>query len=1238
MQSGSPGLNRNARQALPYWLLLVLIAVGASALVFKHNARIVQERHREQLSIWVTQHITDFTRDLERAGQAALALSRQPVIRAAMRDDVSGIQSAQAVVLAVADSDVMYRRIRLVTDGAPGIERIHVKRSDDSVELISATQERSVTDDDPVLPYKNLGATLVAYSTLERSGVNRSGSGSEEWTIRAYAPVLAVQGKVSGYVVIDAEITDAIRRLSSPPPFGAKLYLAQADGMVIVDSTYKPDQTTLKASSVGSASFSVIDEFRIGEGGGSQVFRYVLQEAQDTGNAEIWRRSATLIAVVALSAIVAGLSVYSFFRRRYSPLAELVTFAGAIGEGNFRATPPSVPNTDFRRVSHALVQMRDALSRRERMLFFDAVMTAVPAALLIVDRQGSIRRINPRASRMFGYADDELVGKSIDMLVPKSFRDTHVHHRDAYGKSPRVQAMAPGRDLFGAKKNGALIPVNVALSPLTIQGETYVTATVHDLTEYKRTAAELAAAKDRAEAANRAKSSFLANMSHEIRTPLNGMLGIAQLLRDTPLSSRQREDVEQLLNSGRTLLRVLNGILDFSRIEADRLELTVKPFDLDALCDETLALFSSEADQKGVELLLDIDPITPSRLIADDFRLAQVLNNLVGNAVKFTDRGQVLLKISGTVCEDETVTLHFSVRDTGIGMTADQLEQLFQPFHQADTSTQRRFGGTGLGLVIAQRIIEKMGSRIEVISTYGDGTTFSFSLNVEKEEGLHPSRLRNKLGQMRALVVDDNTTSQQIVSGLLMNWGLDIACCSSASCGLEKMIEADQWGKPYDLVILDWKMPEIDGIGMLREIDLLAKKTGSKKPEVIMVTAFDNAKLERAAEQHKVRTIINKPISPSRLYDAIAGIQHEINPDWLIARLTQVDEVRSEVADIKGCHVLVVEDHPTNQYVAKSFLERMDIQVDVADNGRIAIDMATANEYDAILMDLQMPVMDGITAAKLLREIPKYKDSPIIAMTAAATEEDRANSKAAGMNDHLAKPVNVKDLAGVLIKWIDPSVVQSRHHDFAKSAAMEPATNLMALLNIDVETALRRLDGDWTLLRKVLTDFENDFADANTRITEALASGNLDSAIEQIQIIRGMASNIGARPLANSAAALEQQLATDVEEVEKLRLSVDFVANLEAVLGDIASLRIQNDATKLLDIQDSVRIGALKELGVRLRQSTFIPQRNKDRVKDLLLNRVDNSLISELIEHITRLDYEESERTLDIIVRQIEDT
>lgn len=659
-----------------------------------------------------------------------------------------------------------------------------------------------------------------------------------------------------------------------------------------------------------------------------------------------------------------------------------------------------------------------------------------------------------------------------------------------------------------------------------------------DITQQRQNEAILKAAKQSADDANQAKSAFLANMSHELRTPMNAIMGMLTLLRKTGLNAKQADYALKSEAAARTLLRLLNDILDFSKIEAGKMELDTHPFEINQILRDLSVILSSNMKLKPVEMLFDIDPELPKYLSGDSMRLQQVLINLASNALKFTEQGEVVLFIHVLKLEQQQVTLHIGVRDTGIGIAKEHQERIFSGFTQAESSITRRFGGTGLGLVISQRLVSLMGGKLELNSEIGKGSTFHFSLTLPLD--LEPETSTAPLAALHVLVVDDNPTACELIKrmGESFGWSIDIAL--SGTEALHLLQEQQVNNHTYNAVFIDWHMPDLDGLETSKEIRKLI--SSELAPVIVMVTAYDREMLLQLSEEEQslLDGFLVKPVTASMLFDAITDATIQRYPE----QVTLPHRITSQ--QLTEIQILVVEDNLNNQQIARELLEDEGAKVTLANNGQDAIThlQQMPIPFDIVLMDLQMPIMDGLTATKYIRETMGITELPIVAMTANAMDTDRDACLAAGMNSHIGKPFDVQDLIETVRKYTDKAGTTSPPTQKPRPAPSVSEERKIAQIvaqeaGIELDAALHRLGDDLSLYQHMSSLFISDLTDFPTQLNALIEQQDLPSASRLLHTIKGLAAQLGTVSLANEAGIWEKKLiATPAPTADELTIFV----------------------------------------------------------------------------------------------------
>ena len=766
-----------------------------------------------------------------------------------------------------------------------------------------------------------------------------------------------------------------------------------------------------------------------------------------------------------------------------------------------------------------MVSMREISARKQAEQTMRKLSHAVrfsSAMTIIADRNGCIEYVNRKFIEVTGFAEEDVCGQQmVQFYRTDSTNNAYEELWETVTAGQEWQGELQARhknnqDYWARMLVAPVLEDNGDLSSVVVMQE--------DITVQKQYERSLHEAMEVAKAANAAKSEFLANMSHEIRTPLNAVIGLAQLCIQTRLNPQQRDYLDKIASSAQSLLGIINDILDFSKIEANKLQLEETNFSLDSVFKNVSTMLSIRALEKNIELLFDVPPSLPEQLVGDPLRLGQILTNLANNAVKFTERGEVVIAVEEVERATDIIRLRFTVRDTGIGIPVEQLSQLFRSFTQVDSSTTRKYGGTGLGLAICKRLVEIMGGEIGVQSTVHEGTSFSFELSLRTASSRPVSRqMITNCRNLRALIVDDNRTSCQILEQQLRALELQTEAVRS---GEEALLRVGRGA--FDLVLIDWRLG--GGMDGIRTAKLIGSELELEKlPKILLVTAYGRDDLWPRAQQAGVGGMLIKPIQKLALYTALNNL---LQPN---AELDGTDFFQSnkiaepELSKIHGSKILLVEDNELNQQLATELLRQRNFVVDVAPNGQEALNVLQRQSYDLVLMDVQMPVMDGYEATHFLRRLPQFKDLPIIAMTANALHTDRKQALEVGMNDHIPKPIKLQLLLSKLLQWIPPK--KSKTTVPTNQPSELPPKELPANVpGLAIAAALNRLNQNTSLYLRLLDVFQRNQSNTVEKMQELLAEPNLVEAARLAHTLKGIAGSLGAKGLETASRTAEAQL------------------------------------------------------------------------------------------------------------------
>jgi len=887
--------------------------------------------------------------------------------------------------------------------------------------------------------------------------------------------------------------------------------------------------------------------------------------------AELASKSWLQAALVALLELGSGLAAYFILRRTLTaPLQRLTRAARAVEAEEYK--PGSLDEVRSRgdelgRLARVFDDMVRKLAER-----YESLVNLMRSVVLKVHRDRTVAFANAYACELFGYSRDELLGRHLDTLIPEEWQEPVRMRLDSL-RPDSVQLNVLNENVSKAGQRYWMLWSNRVIAG--DWPDTELLCVGNNVTDEVKQKDELIIARHKAEEATQAKSTFLANMSHEIRTPLNAVINLTDLTLETDLSPRQEQYLRIVHLSARNLLALINDILDLSKVEAEKLELEAIPFRLHKLLEEVTETFRPKVTEKHVELIAHVLPEVPDHLIGDSQRLRQILMNLIGNAFKFTDRGEIALRVSvkqrlqGDANDKPGVELLFEVRDTGIGIPQEQQDRLFQPFTQADSSTSRKYGGTGLGLTISRRLAKLMGGDLTFESEPGRGTTFFCTVKLGVESNVEAPALDvpEILRKQPVLVVEDTESSRQLLETFFESFSIPCRTVPTAEKALDLLSNHNRPGgtAPFGLALLDWHLPGMSGIDAAWKI---RKSPPTRDLPIILMSAYADKEEEARCREVGINAFLAKPITQSSLYDAIAK-----------AKGLRAKKLASNLApQFAGTRVLLAEDNETNQFVALELLGRLGIELEIATNGAEALEMVRAKPYAAVLMDIQMPEMDGLEATGQIRQDPAFEHLPIIAMTANAMKADVDAALAAGMNDFLSKPIEQAALVASLERWLQPAAsakTAARISGPALESVPDGAVTLPALEGIDLAATIGRLGIPFDRLRPVLLRFSTDQRKTVEDLRAAVDARNSQEARRQAHALAGAAGNLGADKLREAAKSLELAAAAtnpgwtglfqEIAELSRIVFdSIDTLRNDTSVSGqaNASAPRPPDDAVK----------------------------------------------------------------------------
>jgi two-component system sensor histidine kinase/response regulator len=800
--------------------------------------------------------------------------------------------------------------------------------------------------------------------------------------------------------------------------------------------------------------------------------------------------------------------------------------------------------------------------------FMESVLENIQAVVYVKDLEGKYTYANGQWENATGRSRENITGRTAMDIFP-DHKGAVYHENDLQVITSKEKQISEEYAQTGGVERTFLSTKVPMIQDNHIIGLCSIST---DITDRKQAEKTLAKAKEIAEEASKSKADFLANMSHEIRTPMNAILGMAYLMQKTEMNDKQRDYIQKIHKSSQHLLGIINDILDFSKIEAGKLDIEKVDFKLDGVLENLSNLISEKCSAKGLELVFDVDPSIPNNLLGDPLRLGQILINYANNAVKFTEKGEIVIKIRYETEASKGKLFKFMVQDSGIGMTEEQKGKLFQSFQQADTSTTRKYGGTGLGLAISKKLATLMGGDVGVDTHYGKGSTFWFTALLEEssiQKGIvqPPVNLDGK----RVLVVDDNESARTVLSDMLRSLTFRVNLAESGQDAIATVKAALTEGDPYEILYMDMQMPDMNGVETMIKINALVE---GYKPKCIIVTGFGREEVFHEAQNAGIDMVLLKPVCQSVLFESSMKVLGQVilNEKTYDNRQEHLNSRIRRLTTIQGAKILLVEDNELNLQVATELLEEGHFDTDIAINGLEAVQKTENKLYDLVLMDMQMPVMDGLEATRAIRKNPEHRDLPIIAMTANALISDREKCFEAGMNDYVPKPIDPEKLFDTLLKWIPAKRDMTELQETLIEAKVPEKTLDFVIEGLDMEQGLNRVLGKQNVYLNLLSKYVDGQKNFQHQILTAMESRDLNAAERIAHTLKGVSGNIGATVIQEEAKILEASIRAGTEPKEIIQMIdkigimlAKLIPNIEIVLPKAEHPEIKSDVMSSLD-------------------------------------------------------------------------